>query len=111
MTLLRQNVKAGTFQLQFLVLRLQLSVADVPEGSLVQLHVQDPDWSRQHLLTQLQVWPLHQLLSMCPAVIGNPCREPFYPSCTMSFVGCSEVPPYYMMLTMRIHVLMSPLPL
>ena len=44
------------FLLTALVMILcQVAVDQVPEGSLVQLHVQDPDWARQHLLTQLQV--------------------------------------------------------
>jgi len=34
---------------------LQVAVADVPEGSVVQLHVRDPHWARHNILKQIQV--------------------------------------------------------
>ena len=34
---------------------LQVAVADVPEGSVVQLHVRDPYWARHNILKQIQV--------------------------------------------------------
>ena len=34
---------------------LQVAVADVPEGSVVQLHVRDPHWARHNILKQMQV--------------------------------------------------------
>ncbi len=37
------------------VLDLQVAVADVPEGSVVQLHVRDPHWARHNILKQIQV--------------------------------------------------------
>lgn len=33
----------------------QVAVADVPEGSVVQLHVRDPHWARRNILKQIQV--------------------------------------------------------
>jgi len=33
----------------------QVAVADVPEGSVVQLHVRDPHWARHNILKQIQV--------------------------------------------------------
>lgn len=38
----------------------QVAVDQVSEGSMVQLHVQDAEWARQHLLAQLQVGFTHQ---------------------------------------------------
>ncbi|DBA84697.1 TPA: hypothetical protein ACH3X1_005950 [Trebouxia sp. C0004] len=33
---------------------VQVAVADVPEGSVVQLHVRDPHWARHNILKQIQ---------------------------------------------------------
>lgn len=33
----------------------QVAVTDVPEGSVVQLHVRDPHWARHNILKQIQV--------------------------------------------------------
>lgn len=34
---------------------MQVAVSDIPEGSVVQLHVRDPLWAQNNILKQLQV--------------------------------------------------------
>ena len=34
---------------------VQVAVSDIPEGSVVQLHVRDPQWAQNNILKQLQV--------------------------------------------------------
>lgn len=34
---------------------MQVAVSDIPEGSVVQLHVRDPQWAQSNILKQLQV--------------------------------------------------------
>lgn len=52
---------------------VQVAVADVPEGSVVQLHVRDPHWARRNILKQIQryVSRLPEHMKRSPEQLGT----------------------------------------